>query len=137
MEREIICAGIIIDDIWRLLLVKRKYNLKSLPNHWWIPWGHLVKWEDLEQAVIREVKEETNLDFEITKIFDISEIKNNWSTTIKVINRFYGNATGAVNIQEEECDGYGWFTYNETKNLLIFDNLRKIIYKLKEENIIQ
>lgn len=44
-----------------LLLTKRKVD--PYINKWCLPGGHINKYESAEKAVIREVKEETGLDF--------------------------------------------------------------------------
>lgn len=137
MLKEKICAGIIIDNLSRILLVKRKYNLKSLPNYWWIPGWHIEDWETLEQSVIREVKEEVWLDFSIIKLFETAELINKENNKIKIIHRFLGNVSWNIVIQENECDWFAWYNYDELVGLLINSNLRATIDKLKLNNIIK
>jgi len=51
---------IILNNKWEILLQKRPKTYK-----WWtrgLPWWKLQKYETFENALIREVKEETNLD---------------------------------------------------------------------------
>jgi 8-oxo-dGTP diphosphatase len=49
----------------KLLLVKRSLHEKGDPGIWEQPGGQVEEGEDPEQAVIREFKEETNLDIRI------------------------------------------------------------------------
>jgi 8-oxo-dGTP diphosphatase len=46
-----------------ILLTKRKVD--PYINKWCLPGGHINKYESAENAVIREVKEETGLDFQL------------------------------------------------------------------------
>jgi 8-oxo-dGTP diphosphatase len=55
-------GALIIDSQGKILLVKEKHTLKPLQNMWKIPTGLSEKGETIQQAVIREVKEETGLD---------------------------------------------------------------------------
>lgn len=137
MIKEEICAWIIIDNLGRILLVKRKYNLKSLPNYWGIPGWHIENWETLEEAVIREVKEEVWLNFLDLKLFETSESINKENSKIKVIHRFLGNVSWDIIVQENECDWFAWYNYTELDLLLINSNLRVTIDKLKVNNIIK
>jgi 8-oxo-dGTP pyrophosphatase MutT (NUDIX family) len=56
----IVCFCIIFHQE-KILLLKRSPTDKSHPNTWWLPGGHLEKGETLEQGVIREVFEESDI----------------------------------------------------------------------------
>jgi mutator protein MutT len=57
----------------KVLLTKRTQNI-SFPNAWVFPGGHVELGESLEQAVVRELKEETGISIEInTKPFLLFE----------------------------------------------------------------
>jgi 8-oxo-dGTP diphosphatase len=60
--------GAIIKDK-KLLLIKR--NINPYKNKWALPGGHVEYGERVEDAVIREVFEETGLKGEITKIIGV------------------------------------------------------------------
>jgi 8-oxo-dGTP diphosphatase len=51
----------------KLLLVKRSLHEKGDPGVWEQPGGQVEEGEDPENAVIREFKEETNLDVVVSK----------------------------------------------------------------------
>lgn len=126
-----IVSWILIDPLWRVLLIKRKYNKKDLPNYWAFPGWKVENWEETEDAVIREIKEETWLDFKVQQLY----LQEEWEYTI--FYRFLWSHTGNLKIQDEECDGYGWFFYNETENLLINTNIRQIIDSLYNKELIR
>ena len=83
------------------------------------------------------MKEEVGLDFVIWNLFESAELKKEWSNTIKIIHRFIWKTSWNIHIQEEECDWFGWFSYEELKWLKIFSNLKITIDKLKDENVIK
>lgn len=62
MNRKRSCAAIIKDD--HILMVKEVYPDKTF---WTLPGGGVEEGETFEEAVIREVKEEVNLDVEIER----------------------------------------------------------------------
>lgn len=124
---KIIWSWIIIIEK-RILLIKRKFNKKQYPNYWAIPWWWAENNENWEETSIREVKEETWLDFIPTKLF----IKYN--DKYCEFYRYIWTVSWKIIIQEEECDWYWWFTFDETKKLLLSDNMKKLIEKLHEEN---
>lgn len=59
-------SAVIVNDKNQILLLHRRDN-----NKWAIPGGTLEYNESIEQCLIREIKEETNLDIEIIKVFKI------------------------------------------------------------------
>jgi len=126
---KIIWSGIIIENK-RILLIKRKFNKKAFSNYWAPAWWGQEENETFEETAIREVKEEVWLDFIPTRLF-IEEHTENTS-----LYRYLWDFSWKIDIQEEECDWYWWFTYTEAKKLLIAKNIEEIIDKLYEENLI-
>lgn len=64
-------GAIILDDQKRLLLQQR-----SEDGHWTLPSGAIDPGETPQEAVIREVKEETNLDVKVTSIAGVCGGRN-------------------------------------------------------------
>ncbi len=136
MKKVNISSWIILDKQKRILLIKRKYNVRELPNYWSIPWWHQDEWETREEVAIREVKEEVWLDFHIKELFieDVMIVKE-WERENHFC-RYLWDASWKLKIQEEECDWYGWFGYEETKGVLIYKNMREIIEKLYDKDLL-
>jgi ADP-ribose pyrophosphatase YjhB (NUDIX family) len=132
MKKSIVCQWIVVDDQSRILLIKRKWNKKNLPNYWALPGWNQEIWETNEQTVIREVKEEAGLDFEITTLFmEWEGIGDNY------FYRYIWKYSGQITVQDEECDGYGWFSHTETEKLLIHTSMQDTIQRLHDGNLIK
>lgn len=114
----------------RTLLTKRANTVKYNPNKWSCPGGHLEEGETYEEAAIRELKEETNLDFVPREMIfkKISEKKE--------LRFFIGLFSGRVTLQEEELDGWAWFTYEEAKQLNMTKRYFELLEILKERKLI-
>ncbi len=123
--------GIIIKEK-RILLIKRGKNkpIDKHPNYWSLHGWKLEKNETLKETVVREVKEETGLKFLNPKLFSETII---WDTHFF---NFTWESSWKIQIQEEECDWYSWYTYVETKQLLTSERIKKLLEKLNKENYI-
>lgn len=64
-------GAFIINDNNELLLQKRAVPAEK--DHWCIPGGRLEMFETLEHAVIRETKEETDLNVKVIKLMGICD----------------------------------------------------------------
>lgn len=126
----IIGVAAVILKVKRILLIKRGENAEKFPNIWGLPGGKKEENETPEEAAIREVKEETSLDFIPERLL----MKVNFPDRIGY--RYIGKWKGEVKIKEPELSGYGWFTYEEAVKLeLAFDHM-KTLEKLHEEKLI-
>ena len=68
-ERPIVGVGAVVLDGRRVVLVKRANE--PLKGEWSLPGGAVDVGETLEQAIRREVREETGLDVEVGPIVDV------------------------------------------------------------------
>lgn len=130
-----ICSWIIIDSHKRILLIKRGIHVKSNNNYWAVPSWKCEHWEDFETAAIREVREETGLVFSWVKLY-IEDIIWSSEEMKKIWHRYLWDAQWKISLQEEECDGYGWFWFNETKKLLMTSNMEDLLKKLYQDGYI-
>ncbi|MBS3081097.1 NUDIX hydrolase [Candidatus Pacearchaeota archaeon] len=110
---------VVIEKFGKYLLIKREDNeKKEHKGNWECPGGKLKKGESFEEAAIREVKEETNLDVDIKKV--IKDIRKDDEVHAVV---FLANPKNTdIKLSSEHSD-FRWFTYKELKNL------ENIIYK--------
>jgi len=94
------------DDV-RLLLTKR--NVEPFKGFWCIPGGHIEQDEDAITAVMREVNEETNLEFTPRFLSYLDEIFPERNTH-NVVLIFHGEASGEVEAEPAEVTETGWFS---------------------------
>lgn len=126
---------ILIDRYNRILMLKRSNYTKAFPHYWTIPGWRWEPWENPKEIVVREIKEETNLDFTPSSLYETSQQENSWELTHS--HRFLWKYEWEIKIQEEEADWYAWYTYEETKNLKIAFDYTEIIEKLYKDWILK
>ena len=113
----------------KILLIKRSNYNEVFPEHWAFPGGKAEDNESPEDNVIREIKEEINLEFEPTELLKKDQYKD------RELYRFYGTWSGEVQIQEEVAD-WNWFSYKDAIKLkLVFDN-REVIEILHKKDLL-
>ena len=122
-------SGIILKE-QKILLIKRSNYTKIYPGFWACPGGRAESGETAEQNVIREVKEEVNLNFKPTEILTTATWQN------RFLYRFLGTWSGTIKIQEEELTDFGWFTYEEAKKLELAFDYPHVLDLLREWNLI-
>ncbi len=116
-------VGAIIENNGKILLIKR--NHEPFNQYWGLPGGHIDKEENAEQAIIREVKEETNLDFK-PKFLLFAEEKFKKIKWHACVYFFSGKARGKVKLSKEHT-AFGWFTQAEIKRMQLAFNHKKIL----------
>lgn len=75
------------------VLIARHYNYKNNEEFWLLPGGSLKENETSEEALIREIKEETNLDIAVKEILldlkgDGKDFYNRYITYLCKVNNF-------------------------------------------------
>ena len=131
-------AVVLVDDLNRILLQKRSDNLL-----WGLPGGILEMNETIQEGAIREVKEETNLDVELTRfigVFINPEMTWNHKDKAKVICfAFLGEVTGGyLNTDDQETLELRYFDYSELPQIHSIDNLRIIqAYYNNDYNVVE
>tara|TARA_B110000114_G_C14716878_1_gene247616 strand:+ start:79 stop:474 length:396 start_codon:yes stop_codon:yes gene_type:complete len=89
---EVVGAVLVKDN--KVILTKRSSKCKSYPNKFEFPGGKVEKDEGLKEALVRELKEELNIDVEIKNIVDFEKNNlkiNNLSLTLFIVNQWNGN----------------------------------------------
>ena len=123
---EIILAGALIIDNNKLLLIHRN---KVGRTQWELPGGKLELGETLEETVIRELKEELNIDVGIEKyltcensIEDNNILKYHWyKCYIK---------NGIPTLMEDKFDEIRYFKKEELDNIELSSNMKVLKKKI-------
>lgn len=64
-----LASCIVVQDVGgNILLTKRARHMRTFPNSWILPGGHVEVGESLEHSVVRELREETGISIEIMQI---------------------------------------------------------------------
>lgn len=130
---EHVSSAIIIKNK-KILLIKRAQSSAIFPGYWTLPSGKGENDETSRETVIREVREETGLDFTPTELFHHSSVEY-LGEKLKT-HRFLGSYSGDIVLQEEECDGYAWFVYSEVLGLPLAFDYRVLIELLFEKDFL-
>lgn len=119
--------GIIKNENSEILIVKRHPKSRTDPEMWELPGGKVEKGEHFADALVREIKEETNLD---VNVGDFAEaIQNDYShkRTVQLM-MYLENIRGEVKISEEHTD-WMWASLEKIKDLEISTSLKKCLEK--------
>ena len=128
-------GAFIVNDNNELLLQKRAVPAEK--DHWCIPGGRLEMFETLEHAVIRETKEETDLDVKVIKLMGICDhIIQDENTHWVAMSYLCKIENGIPKIMEpDKASDMKWFTLNNLPHKLTVTtkkalaNYRKILNK--------
>ena len=125
MNRIPVVCGILIKDN-KVLMSKRHKNKKEFNGYWEFPGGKCNINESKKDCIIREIKEELNVDIEFNKI--IYKKKH-----IKKYNLYFCicNIINDKNIKKNgEIQEYRYFKTNDIYNLKLLHGDKDIIPKI-------
>src|SRR5215216_1958204 len=101
-------------DQRKILLTRRNHD--PYKSFWCLPGGHIDRYESARAAVIREVQEETNLEF-VAKWFGYFDEIIPESDIHAIVLVFLGPGLGEMRLQPDEVSEIGWFTVDEAQAL--------------------
>ena len=98
-----------------ILLLKRNAQRRTSPNKWQTPSGFINEGESAEEAILREVKEETALDGTIKKSGSVFEVIDQWARWI-IIPFLILVKSDKVVIDTKEHSEFKWIKVDEISN---------------------
>jgi 8-oxo-dGTP diphosphatase len=106
---------IIHDEKGRCLLLKRSMSSKGNPGKWDLPGGKVDSGESFDEALLREVAEETGLTISLKRVVGATESE---SPTRRVVYLIMEGLleSGQVRISAEH-DEYAWVDCRELKTM--------------------
>lgn len=101
---------------------------KSLSGYYGFPKGHIEKNETEQECALRETLEETGIKAKINPKYRFSIKYLVHEKTPKEVIYFISHLEGSekITIQEEELSDAFWVNIEDVKNILSFDNLKKL-----------
>ena len=120
-------AGILIDKNKRLLLSQRQ-NFKTFPHQWEFPGGKVVVGESPEMALIRELKEELNVDAKQLKFF--LKIEHDYDQ-LKVLIDFFLVNSWEGRLIANEGQALDWFKLDQLRKVDLLEADDLVIRKLR------
>lgn len=120
MNYEICCGSVVFNDN-KVLIIKHKYGHISFPK------GHVEGNETEEETAIREVKEETGIDIEITSNKKYYVQYENDNNSIEKVTYFIGKMIGGkLNPQLSEISSCYFEDEKKVSDLITYDNDREM-----------
>lgn len=119
--------GVIKNNEDEILIVKRHPKSKTDPEMWELPGGKVEKGEHFTDALIREIKEETDLDCEVGDFCEAIQNDYMHKRTVQLM-MYLTEIEGNVKISEEHTE-YMWASLEELKSLEISSSLKKVLEK--------
>ena len=117
----------IIKDNDKILLVKRHPKSRTDPEMWELPGGKVEKGEFFADALVREIKEETNLDVKVGDFCDAVQNDYMHKRTVQIM-MYFDNVEGEIKISDEHTD-WMWASLDEIQTLEISTSLKKLLKK--------
>jgi len=146
--REFSAGGIVLDSISKnanVLLISRKkinpyflnFSDKTEKTVWCLPKGKIEKSEDVKDAALREVREETGIIAKIIKKIDQIEYCYNKTKTTRCYKTvdFYMMKLDGGNISADspEVEDVRWFRFDEAISLMSYDSEVDLVKKTRSE----
>jgi len=123
-EKDKNAVAVIVNNDNKILLLKRGETAPWMPNKWALIGGGIEKGETAQQAVEREILEETGLEIKkFTKSFSIERHQDSIEHLFAC--RYEGDPTEIT--LDDENSNYGWYDVSEMEYLEIVPHLIEYI----------
>ena len=119
--------GIIKNDKDEILILKRHPKSRTDPDTWELPGGKVEEGEFFDDALVREIKEETNLDGKAGDLAIAIQHDYPYKRTVQMI-MYLDDVEGEFKISDEHTDGK-YASIDEIKTLTLSSCLKKVLEK--------
>lgn len=132
--QKVVLAAVIVKKNAAIIL-QRSQKEKFYPGMWELPGGKKELFEDIDRALIREVKEETSVKIQSPQVFSVfdyvldndTEIRD--TTQINFVAEVSNNADVKIS---KEHQNYAWVTKKELSRYRISKETKAVILKAFE-----
>jgi 8-oxo-dGTP diphosphatase len=125
---EIVVAAVIVDDRQRLLIAQRPEG-KFMPGWWEFPGGKLEYGEPPEAALVREVREELDIDIEVDEPLHVVNVLRPGRAPVLVI--FYWCRWVGGEIRLLDAAGARWVSVEELRRTRYLESNQPVVEKLR------
>jgi 8-oxo-dGTP diphosphatase len=133
MAKATVAAIITPNDDNREIILLTKRSVPPFLGQWCLPGGHIDDYETAEEAVVREVHEETGLFFSSPVFLHYFNELFPEHHFHAVALAFYGKGIGSIELMEEEVEEIAWFPLDEALTMpLAFNHLQIIQHYAKQ-----
>ena len=119
--------GIIKNSDGEILIVKRHPKSRTDPDTWELPGGKVHEGESFDDALVREIKEETNLDCKVGDLAIAIQHDYPYKRTVQMIMHL-DDVEGELMISDEHTDAK-YASIDEIKTLTLSSCLEKVLEK--------
>lgn len=119
--------GIIKNDNDEILVLRRHPKSRTNPHKWELPGGKVDPGEFFDNALIREIKEETSLDGKIGDFCEAVQDDYVHKRTVQII-MYLKDLKGEVKISDEH-DDWMWASLDKIKELELSTAFEKVLKK--------
>lgn len=117
--------ALLIDENKKMLILKRSTDSKTNPGKWELPGGKVDQGESFDQALIREVYEETQLKINLEHVVGISEQNLHLIRAVHII--MSGKILDGVLTLSSEHEGYAWVFFEDLSEYELADWLSDFV----------
>lgn len=109
---------LLFDWAWNLILQKRSRSVSFFPQAWSTSvWGHVLSWENYEEAALREFEEELWVkDVPIDFLWNFDFLTDTW--ILKKITVFKSNYSGDFDVNPFEVEKVESFSLSEIQKMV-------------------
>ncbi|WP_458453831.1 NUDIX domain-containing protein [Methanobrevibacter sp.] len=119
--------GIIKNSDDEILILKRHPKSRTDPDTWELPGGKMEKDEFFDEALVREIKEETDLDCNVGDLAIALQHDYPYKRTVQMI-MYLDDVEGDLKLSDEHTDGK-YASIEEMKTLHLSSCLKKVLEK--------
>ena len=125
MPKATVAAIITPDDNKPDIILLTKRSVPPFQGYWCLPGGHIDDYESAEEAVVREVMEETGLSFTSPVFLYFFNELFPQHQFHAVALAFYGTGRGNAELMPDEVEEIAWFSLEDALALpLAFNHLQ-------------
>ncbi len=131
MKLQVSVSAVVVKGKKFLLLKRAQFDEFGKKGTWTLPCGRIKIYENSNKAIIREVKEESNLKVKIIKPLGVwnKKKKNTWRTSICYLCK---HVKGEVKLSKEH-DDFLWLSFKEINKSKIKKWIKDYVKIAKKE----